>query len=293
MFDGIAFALLGAFSITICSLASRAMMRGEKDTWAATAANETVGSVMLLAIIAAFGVGFLAPENFDFAAVPQEAWLAMLASAIIFVVVMYATYESYKHLDAGEIRTLMQLMQPLVILLALPVFGEMPGIWQWAGIALILSGVYVATYGTKLHDIKNIGVRFVLLTVAGFVVTSLIDKYAIDYFPPLVYALPMFAFPAGVACAIAIRGRGVSKVVSFAKRRAHLVLAVAITNITGYFGVIMAFRLMPLSIASPIISTNVVFTVAAGALLLGEKDGFAQKVAGAALALAGLALVSL
>jgi len=285
------FPIFGAVFLAAGSIAMRVMMRGEKDAWAATAVNEIIGTAMILALIALAGIGFYAPADFDFAAVPQNAWMALGASALLFAIITFLTYKSYNLLEAGEVRILTQLTTPWTILLALGVFSESISALQWAGILLTMGGVALATVGGKLHSLKNDGVKIVLICVLLYGFTSVTDKYAIAYFPPLIYALPVFLAPAMLAIVMVKKESGLRNITLVGKRHFWLACAVAATNILGYMGVVLAFRYMPLAIASPIIGTSVVLTVGAGALLLGEKEGWQWKVAGAAAAFAGVALM--
>lgn len=286
----LAYPIIAAIIICIESIALRKMMKDEKDGWAATAANELVGTVMLLAAIAFVGVDFFAPSHFDFSAVPLSAWLAMGCSALIFSVSTYTGYRMYSFVGASEGRTISQLTGPLAAIMALVVFGEKLSLFAAGGIVLVIAGVAFATGFAKMHPLKNEGVRLALITVVLWSCTSLFDKYAINYFPPLVYSLPLFVAPLILSLAIVARKNPAHILQAVAKHK-KMAFVIGLANIASYFFVLMAYRMLPLSIASPLIGVNVAMTVLAGALFLGEKEGLWQKIAGAIIVIAGIAMI--
>lgn len=270
------------------------MMKDEEDGWAATALNEIVGTGLLLAAVLVLGNNFFAPERFDFSAIPATGWAGMVASGLIYAAVMYPTYRSYTYLEAAEVRILSQLINPWTIFLGIVLFSEAISFSNGIGIALIVAGIAVATVFNGKRKLSPTGIELVLITVALTGLASAADKLASPYFPPLVYAILPFGMPAIFASAIVLRRKkGVKKFAAYASKSWKISSMIGGTNILAYFGVLMAFRLLPLSVASPIIGTNVVFSVLAGMWLLGEKENWERKALGAALALVGIAVLSM
>ncbi|GEM_PF-5751666 len=268
----------------------RTMMRNERNTWAATAINEIFGIALILAAIAFLGVGFLAPVDFSLENIPTAAWLAMAFSAISWGWTTYITYEIYRHLEAGEVKLFTQAYYPFVIVFGVALFGDKIGLWQFAGMLLIFAGMAVSTFrGNLPHISKKLWLLIALNLSFTFLTIS--DKFAIAYFPPLLYSLPMFFVPMALAVFATLREKP-SELVRVAKQHWLSSLAIAATNICAFVGVLMGFRLMPVSISSTIVGTQTVLAVLLGAMLLGERDRIWWKIAGALLAFAGVAMIS-
>ena len=78
----------------------------------------------------------------------------------------------------------------------------------------------------------------------------------------------------------------------FGRHGARNFLLLAITSTLPYVAFLLALRFLPASEVVPLVNTNIVLTALGGMLLLGEKEGWIQKVIGAILAFAGAWMIA-
>jgi drug/metabolite transporter (DMT)-like permease len=75
---------------------------------------------------------------------PSETWLIFLATAVVSQLIGYMSLAyALGHLPASIVSPTM-ILQPIVTtLLAIPLLGEIPTIWQGIGGAIALAGIFV------------------------------------------------------------------------------------------------------------------------------------------------------
>lgn len=73
-----------------------------------------------------------------------QTWLVFLATAVVSQIIGYMSLAyALGHLPASVVSPTM-ILQPIVTtLLAIPLLGEIPTIWQWIGGAIALVGIYI------------------------------------------------------------------------------------------------------------------------------------------------------
>lgn len=234
--------------------------------------------------------GSLLPAGFDLTGA------AVLAASLGFTVV--GTLSVFRALAAGEVSyvaPISKIIPAFVLPLELTLFDERLTSLQLAGIAAATGAVYVANYepGELIEPFRQAArsqpARLALLSAAAFAVVdtskrALMQEIDLD---PAVYVVLLFAvIPLATGPLAARRGfDGLrSDVPLFAL--AGLVLAVA-NHI-----MMISFSALPASIASPVINTQAIVAVVLGGVVLGE-DAFRVRLAAAALAVAGVALIAL
>lgn len=86
----------------------------------------------------------------DWLTLPLRAWVGLLYSALLALVVAHVLYNRNVKLIGGARTTIYGCAIPLVaMLLAWPVLGERPSWWQGVGAALIISGVLLSRLMNK------------------------------------------------------------------------------------------------------------------------------------------------
>jgi drug/metabolite transporter (DMT)-like permease len=82
--------------------------------------------------------------GYPLAGYPTQTWLVFLATAIVSQLIGYMSLAyALGHLPASVVSPTMILQPVLTTLLAIPLLGEIPGIWQGIGGALALVGIYI------------------------------------------------------------------------------------------------------------------------------------------------------
>jgi drug/metabolite transporter (DMT)-like permease len=75
---------------------------------------------------------------------PTQSWLIFLATAIVSQLIGYMSLAyALGHLPASVVSPTMILQPVVTTLLAIPLLGEIPGIWQGVGGAIALVGIYI------------------------------------------------------------------------------------------------------------------------------------------------------
>jgi drug/metabolite transporter (DMT)-like permease len=75
---------------------------------------------------------------------PAQTWLVFLSTAVVSQLVGYMSLAyALGHLPASIVSPTMILQPILTTLLAVPLLGEIPSIWQAVGGAIALVGIYI------------------------------------------------------------------------------------------------------------------------------------------------------
>lgn len=281
------FALFAAAGIAAWSILSRRVLKNEKDFVAVGGLNEILASAFMLILILLLGTDLGPARSIDFSRIPVTGWLALAASSILYTIFTFLNYKAFQTVEATERAVVSQIQIGWVVLMGVLLLGEHPGFAQAAGIVLVVAGALLCTYRKTHH---RWGVQGVQLVAFGSLVSgtaTLADKVAIGYFPILLYAFWLFVLPAAVALAIMGRKAMARMRGAWKRHGAGPLLLLAVASTLPYVALLLALQLMPVSEVVPLINTNIVLTALGGMLLLGEHEGWPQKVLGAILAFAG------
>ncbi len=87
---------------------------------------------------------------------PTQTWLIFLSTAFVSQLIGYmAMAYAQGHLPASVVAPTMILQPVLSTILAIPLFGEVPGIWQILGGTLALAGIYIVNRSHAHNRINN------------------------------------------------------------------------------------------------------------------------------------------
>ncbi len=283
-------ALAAAAGISAWSLLSRHIMRNEKDYLAVAVINENLSALVLIGALFVLGPAWLSSSQLaaplDFSSIPALAWGALAIAIVLYTASGLLSYQVFQAVEASERAVVSQAQIVWVVALGALILGEPVGPLTLLAAGLIVAGALLCTYRPGKHRWDSPGVRLTLVVALIYGTATLADKLALGYFPPLLYSLPMYLFP-GIA-ALALLGNSIRKraPIVLKKYGARFLLFSAL-SILPYFAYLIALRELPASSISPLVSTNVVLTALGGMLLLGEHEGWRQKIVGAMLAFAG------
>ncbi len=277
---------LTVLAITAWGLTLRALSKKEKDFVGLGAVSEWTALLVVFLSIAALGAGFAAPGPFDWTTVPLLGWLAIVGSTVCYSGFMYLSYKAYQTVEASERAVINQLQIGWILILSVVLLSEHVGWGQVAGVVLVVAGALLCTYEKGHRRWKAQGVRMLALASILAGTASLFDKVGMQYFPPLLYAIPQYGVPTLIL--MAMLGRSVlSRMNKAWKVQPGLFVAMAVISVLGYVTYLLSLQALPVSQVVPLINLNVILSVLGGILLLDEKKGWAQKILGAVLAFAG------
>ncbi|MBN2115850.1 MAG: DMT family transporter [Anaerolineales bacterium] len=87
---------------------------------------------------------------------PAQTWLIFLATAVVSQLIGYISLAyALGHLPASVVSPTMILQPVVTTLLAIPLLGEVPGIWQGAGGALALVGIYIVNQSHNQSQVET------------------------------------------------------------------------------------------------------------------------------------------
>jgi drug/metabolite transporter (DMT)-like permease len=189
----------------------------------------------------------------------------------------------------------------LLPLLAVPVLGEVPSLLGAAGIAVVVSGIWlVHGTGLRLRALGAPALRYAWLTLLATVGYSLSDKAAMDalrdggyhgWLPP---ALVWY-------CVIVVASSFLFLPLAFRRvRRAELARTLRVegwrataalgVSLVGYGLILTAFERAPASYVVAVRQSSVLFAAWIGVAFLGERPD-RGRLLGAAATVAGVALI--
>jgi drug/metabolite transporter (DMT)-like permease len=87
---------------------------------------------------------------------PTQTWLVFLATAVVSQLVGYMSLAyALGHLPASVVSPTMILQPVITTLLAIPLLGEIPSIWQGVGGIIALAGIYVVNQAHNRQQVET------------------------------------------------------------------------------------------------------------------------------------------
>jgi len=231
----------------------------------------------------------------------SAGWMFAIASGLLEAVYFFTLSRAYTLGDLSVVYPVARGSAPLFVLVWAGLFlHERPSKWGIAGIALVVTGLYLIhlpslkDWRRPLAGFRTPAVRWALYTglfISGY---TALDKRGVSYFSPWIYLYLLLSI-----CWIAlslqwlIPSRRVALVEEIGLDRRMLQIAgAAILGTAGYATVLAAMRLTPVSYVSPVREISVVIGTWIGIRFLGERGGN-LRIAAAGLVVAGVLLIAI
>lgn len=238
-----------------------------------------------------FSVGITNPAAY--------AWCA--GSGFIHSLYWIFLTQSYKEGDLSHVYPIMRSSPALVLVIAVLFLGEQVSVQGAAGILLVAVGVYIINMkhisGEELlAPVKSIAndrsTRFAFLTLIAVAFYSIVDKMAVDYIHPILFAfLHLFCGMCYYTPYILF-----VKKADIIRKEWHTglvrIIMSGVIGITGYSLILIAFTIERVSYIVGLRQTSIVFAVLMGSHLLKEKHK-GIRLAGALIIFSGGFLISL
>ena len=239
-----------------------------------------VASVLLLPEIVLFGrpaVTFAAVGLCVISSVLETVYLVLLSMA-------------YRRGELSAVYPIARGSAPLIaVAVGLIVFRERLSVEQLAGVALLLVGIAAVAFS------QAGGRATVPALVTGVAIASytLVDRLGVRMTAPWFYAWLLFVLmaielPVALAVSRRLMGLAPGDVVPTWSRAA----VIGGSMFAGYFLVLWALSLAPVAVVAPVRETSIVAIAAWGVWRLRERRAAALKLSGAAVTLAGVALLA-
>jgi drug/metabolite transporter (DMT)-like permease len=248
------------------------------------------GFVVGAVVFAPFGIASLVAEGTDLL-----RWLPLAAVSGVLQVVYFLTLQrGYRVGDVSVVYPLARGTGPLLsVALAMILLGERPSWLVLLGALVVVAGVMVIGFAggrSRARD-NRAGILYGLVVGVLIAIYTLWDASAVTvggmppvglYWGSIVFQLLLLAVPAL---------RRARETVAVARRHWIAVLMFGILSPLAYILVLIAVQLAPVSIIAPAREVSVVLVGLAGWLLFREPNP-AQRLAGAAVVLLGIALLA-
>ena len=220
----------------------------------------------------------------------------LVGTAVATGFALLAFFEGLRLGDVSYVAPISKVVPVFVLPLEVLVLGERLAPLQVAGVVVITVALYVANYrrGELLEPLRRAATtraaQLALASAAIFGVVDIWKRLLMQEFavPPQVFVPVLLAVVAATMLPLAGRAwpRGNPRGDGWKWAGVGLLVASA-QHLTA-----VAFQTLPASVASPLVNTQAVVAVVLGAVLLDEPQ-FRTRLAAAALAVTGVALVSL
>jgi drug/metabolite transporter (DMT)-like permease len=239
----------------------------------------------------------------DLFAIPRDVWLVLAGTSIAHGFYFFFLTRALEEGDLTLVYPIARSTPALLPFIAAPWLGESVSLAGAAGIAVVVAGVWlVYSQGrVRLQGLFGRGAGFAFLTLATTVAYSLFDKAAMTGLDavPLQTPIPrsvlvFFLLSTGGALVflpLAANRLLTASIRETARREWRRALAAAAVSFVGYGLILEAFRSASASYVVAVRQTSVLFAVALGILLLGERPGRIRML-GAAATVLGVALIA-
>jgi drug/metabolite transporter (DMT)-like permease len=227
------------------------------------------------------------------------AWCA--GSGLIHFSYWIFLTQSYKEGDLSHVYPIMRSSPALVLVIAVLFLNEQVSMQGVAGILMVAVGVYFINMKQissqeLLAPIKSIvndrSTKFAFLTLISVAFYSIVDKMAVDYIHPILFAFfhlffgmcyytPYIAFTKNADMIRREWNAGLMRIILS-----------GVIGITGYALILIAFTIERVSYIVGLRQTSIVFAVIMGSHLLNEKHK-GIRLAGALIIFGGGFLISL
>ncbi len=240
-----------------------------------------------LAVALVVSVVAFAPVAAVFGHVDSRVWPYLVVTGLFQLAYFALLAAAYRRLELSVVYPIARGSAPVLVLLAgIVAFGKATSWGQALGVVLVGAGVVLVS-GLKHADRR--GIAFGLVIACCIASYTLIDKRGIRYASPLAYLELSMLLPSAIYAAAVWHRKGRSALraaVSWPNCVAGLATFVA------YALVLAALQRASAASVAAVRETSVLIAAGLAGVFLKERVG-AERLSGAALVVAGVALLSL
>jgi uncharacterized membrane protein len=227
------------------------------------------------------------------------AWCA--GSGFIHFLYWLFLTSAYKEGDLSHVYPIMRSSPALVLVIAVFLLGEQVSAQGVVGILLVAVGVYIINMkqisgAELLAPVKSIAhdrsTQFAFLTLIAVAFYSIVDKMAVNYIHPILFAFLHLFFGMCYYTPYIVFSRNAAQIKKEWSSGALRIIMSGIIGIVGYAFILVAFTIERVSYIVGLRQTSIVFAVLMGSHLLKEKHQ-GIRLTGALIIFTGGFLISL
>lgn len=220
----------------------------------------------------------------------------LVGSSVATGFALLAFFRGLRLGDVSYVAPISKVVPVFVLPLEVLVLGERLAPLQVAGVVVITAALYLANYrrGELVEPLRRAATtpaaQFALASAAVFGAVDISKRLLMQEFavPPQVYVPVLLVVVSATMLPLAVRAWPAGDPRGDLRKWVGVgVLVAAAQHLTA-----LAFQTLSASVASPLVNTQAIVAVVLGAVLLDEPQ-FRTRLAAAALAVTGVALVSL
>jgi drug/metabolite transporter (DMT)-like permease len=258
---------------------------------------------LLQSWVALAALALIAPAV-AFGEIPRPVWLLLAATGPVHALYLYWMSRAYQYGDLSLVYPIARSTPALLPFVAAPLLGERISPGGAAGIAVVVTGIWLV-HGARRWRAALLwepATRFAFLTLAATVAYSLIDKAAMAELAgarwsspvprAVVYSILLSNAHAVCFAPLVLRARGAAALRATARSELRSATTASLVSFASYTLILSALESAPVSYVVAVRQSSVLFAVALGVLMLGERPG-RERVWGTLATVAGVALIAL
>lgn len=260
----------------------------ETDEFITAWSSRVFGIPVLLAALMYTGLPEIDPM-YLFLLVPQSLVIAFTSILIA---------KAYKESEASIVTPMFALSPLLVVGTSFLILGETLSTAGVFGVLLIALGTYVL----KLKDVETVlepfkklseerGVQLIMVVILIYSITANTDKIGVNMTSPIIWPLSVYALSSVFMLPVMMR-----KSSDWKNQVKNSWKPLGLLGGLGGLSIILqmtAFEITPVTYVIAIKRFSIPITVLISYILLDEKDGFLQKLAGSIIMVAGAVLINI
>jgi drug/metabolite transporter (DMT)-like permease len=257
----------------------------------------------LLQTLAAAAIGLSLLATVTVAQLPSRLWPVLAATGIAHGLYLYWLSRALSLADISLVYPIARSTPAFLPLAAVPLLDETISPTGAIGIATVVAGMWLVNLQKGIHwrSLARPGVLFAYLTLASTVAYGLLDKQAMVLLEdsgwtsvvprPIFYFFMLYLACSVVYVPLALRRLDRATLAAVARAEWPRALGALFVSFASYTLILQALRAAPVSYVVAVRQSSVFFVLALSVALLGERPS-RMRVLGAAVTVAGVALVS-
>lgn len=203
-------------------------------------------------------------------------WLLVFAgaNALFFATGSICKIEALKHIPANLTFPVIKLNSTFAVIIAIVFLGERPDIYKILGIILGLGVILIlAAEKFSLKEGCNLkyGFMFSLISACSTASSMTIGKLASSSVPKLNYIFISYSCVAVYSLIAGFKGKNKATAHSLTRKTIFFGMMIGTLNFLGYFLVLKAFSVGPMTGVQPIFAMSIVFPIFLSRLIYKEK----------------------
>src|SRR3990167_7912240 len=221
------------------------------------------------------------------------AWTLLITGSLLWTIISMSHAVARKATEISLNDPLGQTKLVWGLIFGIILLGEAITSGRILGTFIIFIGVSLLMWHPerKFGKLSDPGVQWTLATAFLSAIAALVDKSALQWFSPIVYAFLVFFFPSLLLSLFL--PKQIVHVKHLLRRRWFVVISSVILITFAFYFNLRTFSLMDFSLAFPLFQLSTLVIVLGGMIFLKEREHFWQRIIAAILVIVGSIVIGL